>query len=79
MKPFERRDRLATNYGPGSEWYRKNQDDAEALSKADELMQDSLIQATEYHHSKAIKLRQDFIDGDGECRNPGDGGIRSRC
>ena len=61
---FRERDRLATNYGPGSEWYRKNQDDAEALSKADELMQDSLIQATEYHHSKAIKLRQDFIDGD---------------
>ncbi|MEE2757523.1 MAG: tetratricopeptide repeat protein [Myxococcota bacterium] len=60
---FAERDKLATKYGAGGEWYRRNQDNAEAIQGADELMQDALSQAAQYHHSKAQRHRADIAKG----------------
>ncbi|MBV69853.1 MAG: hypothetical protein CMH52_00765 [Myxococcales bacterium] len=60
---FAERDKLATKYGAGGEWYRRNQDNPEAIQGADELMQDALSQAAQYHHSKAQRHRDDIAKG----------------
>ena len=49
----EERDRLAKMYGQDSGWHGKNQDDADALAKADKLIGKALVTAALFHHRQA--------------------------
>ncbi|MEZ4467162.1 MAG: tetratricopeptide repeat protein, partial [bacterium] len=62
---FKERDRLGRAYGPDSEWYAANQDNPKALDAARELLEESLIQAAQYHHSRAQQLKGKAAAGDG--------------
>ncbi len=61
---FGERANLARAYGEGSEWFEANSHDPEALAKAEELAEDALIQAAQYHHSRAQQLKAQAQGGD---------------
>ncbi|MEE2787816.1 MAG: tetratricopeptide repeat protein [Myxococcota bacterium] len=61
---FAERDRLASAYGPNTRWRNANDGDPKALGAADELMEDALIQAAQYHHSRAQQLKAKLAEGD---------------
>ena len=61
---FAERANLARAYGEGSDWFGANAHDPEALTKAEELMEDALIQAATYHHSRAQQLKEQAQGGD---------------
>ncbi|MCB9537833.1 MAG: tetratricopeptide repeat protein [Myxococcales bacterium] len=63
-RAFAERDNLAQSYGPDSAWYAANRNKPKALDAARELMEDALIQAATYHHSRAQQLRADAQKGD---------------
>lgn len=62
---FRERDKLGQLYGPDSDWYAANQDKPDVLQVAKELLEESLIQAATYHHSRAQALKTKAEQGDG--------------
>lgn len=61
---FRERDKLGKLYGPESDWYAANRDEPEALQIAKELIEESLIQAATYHHSRAQQFKTKAEQGD---------------
>ncbi len=61
---FSERDRLSSSYGPGTQWYEANRDKPKTLQSAEELMEDALKMATQYHHTEAQKARRRAEQGD---------------
>jgi tetratricopeptide (TPR) repeat protein len=62
---FKERDRLGRAYGPESDWYAANENNPKAIEAARELLEESLIQAAQYHHSRAQQLKARAAGGDG--------------
>lgn len=62
---FRERDRLGQLYGPDSDWYAANQDKPDVIQLAKELLEESLIQAATYHHSRAQAFKTKAEAGDG--------------
>lgn len=61
---FAERDTLARSYGEGSGWYAANEHKPKVIEAAEELMEDALIQAATYHHSRAQQLKDKAAGGD---------------
>ncbi|MCB9524994.1 MAG: tetratricopeptide repeat protein [Myxococcales bacterium] len=55
---FAERSALSTAYGEGSAWHEANKDDPKVLAAADELAEEMLIQAAQYHHGRAQDLKK---------------------
>ena len=55
---FTERGKLSATYAEGSAWYEANRNDPKVIAAAEELVEDSLIQAATYHHSQAQQLKQ---------------------
>jgi len=51
--------KLATDYAPGSTWYKAHQDDPEALAAADALTEKSLYNSALYHHQQALVFKKE--------------------
>jgi cellulose synthase operon protein C len=56
---FAEAERLATQYAPGSAWYKQHQDNPEALASADELAEKSLYAAATFHHQQALAFKKE--------------------
>ncbi|MFI5288790.1 MAG: tetratricopeptide repeat protein [Polyangia bacterium] len=52
------RDELARNYTRGTEWYKHNRDNKEAIDKANELAELALVSAAVNHHKAAQDLKK---------------------
>jgi TolA-binding protein len=61
---FRERDKLGQLYGPDSDWFAANQNNPDALQVAKELIEESLIQAATYHHSRAQQFKAKAEQGD---------------
>lgn len=55
---LKERERLARDYTKGSDWYKKNRDNKEAIDTAAELAELALIQAAVNHHKAAQDLKK---------------------
>ncbi len=55
---LKERERLARDYTKGSDWYKKNRDNKEAIDSAAELAELALIQAAVNHHKAAQDLKK---------------------
>lgn len=58
-KVTEARDKLATNYLRGTEWYYANESDPDAIEKAFKLAEDALVATAVDHQAKAQALRSE--------------------
>ncbi len=60
---FEERRQLGAFYGPGSDWYRaqENKGNVEAMRYASNLIKDNLIQSATWFHEQAQKQRDEAI------------------
>jgi len=66
---FAERRQLGIYYGPGSTWYdfQQREGNVEALSYADSLARDNLIESATWYHEQAQKLADDAVNsGDSE-------------
>src|SRR5262249_44792999 len=55
---LKEREVLARNYTKGSEWYKKNRDNKEAIDKAQDLAENALVQVAVNHHKAAQDLKK---------------------
>jgi tetratricopeptide (TPR) repeat protein/TolA-binding protein len=61
-KVTEARDKLATNYLRGTNWYYANESDPDAIEKAFKLAEDALVATAVDHQAKAQALRSEGED-----------------
>jgi len=61
-KVSEARDKLATNYLRGTNWYYANENDPDAIEKAFKLAEDALVATAVDHQAKAQALRSEGDD-----------------
>jgi tetratricopeptide (TPR) repeat protein len=52
------REKLARDYARGTEWYKKNRNDKEAIDEAKRLAEGNMIEAALFHHKRAQDLRE---------------------
>src|SRR5581483_3644328 len=55
---LKEREALARNYGKGTDWYKKNRDNKEAIDKAQDLAENALVQVAVNHHKAAQDLKK---------------------
>jgi tetratricopeptide (TPR) repeat protein len=55
---LKEREALARNYGKGTEWYKKNRDNKEAIDKAQDLAENALVSVAVNHHKAAQDLKK---------------------
>ena len=53
------RDKLATEYLRGTEWFYANENDPDAIARAFELAEDALVATAVEHHEKAQNFRSE--------------------
>ena len=55
---LKEREALARNFGKGTDWYKKNRDNSEAIQTANDLAEAALIKYAVSHHKGAIELKK---------------------
>src|SRR5262249_10167596 len=54
------REALVRNFSKGTEWYKRNRDNPDALNTARDLAENSLLAAAIFHHKAAQTLKSQF-------------------